>query len=219
MMKDIMTLEELAKYLRVSERTVYDWANKGEIPGGKIGTSWRFKREDIENWVNQKLSPRLQTTTSVVPSISAVLDPEKTVILNAKSKEEALNTLIDLCQDIPGLSSRKELSDAVFKREKLMSTGIGLSIAVPHVRLNSVNEIHMAFAVNKSGIEDYESLDNIPVRILVLIVAGRNQHAAYIQLLSRISRLLKNEIIRERLYNCKSGKEVYDIIIEGDKLS
>ena len=216
-MKDIMTLEELAEYLRVSERTVYDWANKGKIPGGKIGTSWRFKREDIENWVNQKLSPRLQPVTSNAPSISSVLLPEKTVLLDCTTKDEALNALINLCSDIPGLSGRKELAEAVFKREKLMSTGIGLSIAVPHVRLNSVNEIHMAFAVNKSGIEDYESLDNIPVRILVLIVAGKNQHAAYIQLLSRIAGLLKNEILRERLYNCKSSKEIYDILIEGDK--
>jgi len=41
---DILTIEEVAKYLRVSERTVYDWAQKGEIPSGKIGTVWRFKK-------------------------------------------------------------------------------------------------------------------------------------------------------------------------------
>jgi len=215
-MKDIMTLEELAAYLRVSERTVYDWANKGEIPGGKIGTSWRFKREDIENWVNQKLSPRIQPGIAGAPSLSAILKPERVVLLDCKTKVEVLNKLIDLCSDIPKLSSRAELADAVFKREKLMSTGIGLSIAVPHVRLNSINEVHMAFAVNQSGIEDYESLDNIPVRLIVLIIAGRNQHTSYIQILSRISRLLKSEIIRERLYNCQNAKEIYDIIIEGD---
>ncbi|MBN2602324.1 MAG: PTS sugar transporter subunit IIA [Candidatus Marinimicrobia bacterium] len=215
-MKDIMTLEELAAYLRVSERTVYDWANKGEIPGGKIGTSWRFKRDDIENWVNQKLSPRIQSNVANSPSLSAILKPDRVVLLESHSKEEALNTLIDLCSDIPGLSGRIELADAVFKREKLMSTGIGLSIAVPHVRLNSINEIQMAFAVNRTGIEDYESLDNVPVRLIVLIIAGRNQHNFYIQTLSRISRLLKNEIIRERLYNCRNSKEIYDIIIEGD---
>ena len=218
-MKDIMTLEELAAYLRVSERTVYDWANKGEIPGGKIGTSWRFKREDIENWVNQKLSPRIQPNIIKSPSLSAILKPERAVLLNSKSKEEALNKLIDVCNNVPGLAGRIELADAVFKREKLMSTGIGLSIAVPHVRLNSVNEIQMAFAVNKTGIDDYDSLDNVPVRLIVLIIAGRNQHTAYIQTLSRISRLLKNVIIRERLYDCRSNKAIYDTIIEGDNQS
>ena len=53
---DILTIEEVAKYLRVSERTVYDWAQKGEIPSGKIGTVWRFKKSEIERWVNERLS-------------------------------------------------------------------------------------------------------------------------------------------------------------------
>ena len=52
MTDDILTIEEVAKYLRVSERTVYDWAQKGEIPSGKIGTVWRFKKSEIEKWVN-----------------------------------------------------------------------------------------------------------------------------------------------------------------------
>src|SRR5574344_2923862 len=53
---DILTIEEVAKYLRVSERTVYAWAQKGEIPSGKIGTVWRFKKSEIEKWVNDRLS-------------------------------------------------------------------------------------------------------------------------------------------------------------------
>jgi PTS system nitrogen regulatory IIA component len=215
-MNDIMTLEELAAYLRVSERTVYDWASKGELPGGKIGTSWRFKRSDIETWVNQKLSPRVQSPPLKSPHLSAILKPDRVIILDSPSKGEALNRLIDLCIDVPGLTNRTELADAIFKREQLMSTGIGLSIAVPHVRLNSINEISMAFGVSKNGISDYESLDNQPVRIIVLIIAGRNQHSDYIQTLSRISRLLKNQIIREQLYNAKSGAEIHDILIKGD---
>ena len=51
-----MTIEDVAKYLRVSERTIYDWAQKGILPGGKIGTTWRFKSADIQRWVNDKLN-------------------------------------------------------------------------------------------------------------------------------------------------------------------
>ena len=218
-MDTIMTLDEVAKYLRVSERTVYEWASKGELPGGKLGTSWRFKRDDIEKWVSHKLSPRIHLPSSDFPSLSAILKPERTVLLHSTTKEAALNQLIDLCTDIPNLSNRAELADAVFKREQLMSTGIGLSIAVPHVRLNSIHEINVAFGVNESGIKDYDSLDNIPVRIIVLIVAGRDQHTDYIQTLSRISRLLKNPLIRERLFEAKSSSEIYKIVIEGDNHS
>ena len=56
MIDDILTIDEVANYLRVSERTVYDWAQKGEIPSGKIGTVWRFKKSEIEKWVNDSLS-------------------------------------------------------------------------------------------------------------------------------------------------------------------
>ncbi|MBL7067389.1 MAG: PTS sugar transporter subunit IIA [Candidatus Marinimicrobia bacterium] len=209
-MDDIMTLNEVASYLRVSERTVYEWASKGELPCGKLGTSWRFKRSNIEEWVSHKLSPRIQAPTLTSPSLSAILKPERVVQLHCTTKEAVLNQLIDLFADIP------ELADAVFKREQLMSTGIGLSIAVPHVRLNSVNELHMAFGVNKTGINDYESLDNIPVRIIVLIVAGRDQHTHYLQTLSRVSHLLKNSLIREQLFEAKSSEEIYKIVIEGD---
>jgi len=218
-MDTIMTLDEVASYLRVSERTAYEWASKGELPGGKLGTSWRFKRADIDEWVSRKLSPRIHLPSSDSPSLSAILKPERTVLLHSTTKETALNQLIDLCTDIPNLSSRTELADAVFKREQLMSTGIGLSIAVPHVRLNSIHEINIAFAVNESGIEDYDSLDNIPVRIIVLIIAGRDQHTDYIQTLSRISRLLKNPLIRERLFEAKSSSEIYKIVVEGDNRS
>ena len=55
-MHEIMTIEDVAKYLRVSERTIYDWAQKGILPGGKIGTTWRFKSADIQRWVNDKLN-------------------------------------------------------------------------------------------------------------------------------------------------------------------
>jgi len=212
-MDEIMTLDEVASYLRVSERTVYEWASKGELPCGKLGTSWRFKRSNIEEWVSHKLSPRIQTPTFTAPSLSAILKPERVVQLHCTTKEAVLNQLIDLFADIP------ELADAVFKREQLMSTGIGLSIAVPHVRLNSVNELHMAFGVNKTGINDYESLDNIPVRIIVLIVAGRDQHTHYLQTLSRVSHLLKNSLIREQLFEAKSSEEIYKIVIEGDNRS
>ena len=41
-MQEIMTIEEVAKYLQVEEKTIYDWAQKGTLPGGKIGTTWRL---------------------------------------------------------------------------------------------------------------------------------------------------------------------------------
>ena len=78
---DIITIEEVAKYLRVSDRTVYDWAQKGEIPAGKIGTVWRFKKSDIINWVNERLSSNDLKQKNEKIKIKNILSPNRGVFI------------------------------------------------------------------------------------------------------------------------------------------
>ena len=68
---DILTIDEVADYLRVSERTIYDWANKGTIPCGKLGTTWRFKRTEVQRWVDEKLSG------STGPDAQSITQPDR----------------------------------------------------------------------------------------------------------------------------------------------
>jgi excisionase family DNA binding protein len=51
MSDDILTIRDVAEYLKVTEKTVYGLAQKGIIPGFKVGGQWRFKREDIDQWI------------------------------------------------------------------------------------------------------------------------------------------------------------------------
>jgi len=51
---EILTLKEVAAYLKLAEKTAYRLAAKGKLPGFKVGGSWRFKREDIESWIEQQ---------------------------------------------------------------------------------------------------------------------------------------------------------------------
>ena len=80
-----------------------------------------------------------------------------------------------------------------------MSTGIGLGVAIPHVRLASLNALVMAAAVVKHGIEDYVSIDGQPVRLIFMIAAGHHQHGEYLRLLSSLAHLVKGERMRQRL--------------------
>jgi len=217
-MQEILTLEEVAKYLRISERTVSDWAAKGKIPGGKIGTSWRFKKGDVEDWVNNQISLSPPKNSGIaIGELSKILTIERTVILDSTNKIDALNEMIDLFKDIPGLKNREMLSESIFNREKLMSTGIGLSIAVPHVRLNSVKNLYMALGITKNAISDYESIDKVPVRILVMIVAGKTQQIEYIKTLSRISRILRNQQVRKNIICVKNPVQLFQAFIEEDQ--
>lgn len=56
MTDEILTLKEVAEYLKLAEKTAYRLASEGKLPGFKVGGSWRFKREDIERWIIQKKS-------------------------------------------------------------------------------------------------------------------------------------------------------------------
>lgn len=146
---DILTIEEVAKYLRVSDRTVYDWAQKGEIPAGKIGTVWRFKKSEIERWVNERLSSGGARKESDEVQVKNVLSPDRVVFINNSSKHDAIVELADVLSTAPQVKNKDELLSEILKREELMSTAVGRGIAIPHVRLSSVTDLVMA--VGKIG--------------------------------------------------------------------
>ncbi len=196
---EIMTIEEVAKYLRVSERTVYDWAQKGQLPCGKLGTTWRFKRIDIESWVNQQLGTQAPSVFQGDGLLSKILSPERVVFLEDYGKENALKTLCAALATSPMVPNEAELSEAVFRREELMSTGIGFGIGVPHVRLPSVSDIVMALGIAREPLTDYQSLDEEPIQIVCMVAAGSTQHPEYIRTLSVLSSRLKGESVRKAL--------------------
>ena len=113
---DILTIEEVAKYLRVSERTVYDWAQKGEIPSGKIGTVWRFKKSEIEKWVNDRLSSGArQNTVATVVQIKNILSPDRIIFLNHATKRDALLELAANLSTAPQVKNGQELAVEILK--------------------------------------------------------------------------------------------------------
>lgn len=211
---DILTIEEVAKYLRVSERTVYDWAQKGEIPSGKIGTVWRFKKSEIEKWVNLRLSSptKVASTQEIAIKVKNILSPERIVFLNHPTKHDALLQLSDVLSSAPQIKNAAELESEILKREELMSTALGRGIAIPHVRLSSVTDLVMAVGISKCDIMDFQPFDEIPVRLLFMIAASYNQHSYYLQTLSFLSSKLKEQSLRDSLLNSTNPVEVYNLL-------
>ena len=213
MEEDILTIEEVAKYLRVSERTVYDWAQKGEIPSGKIGTVWRFKKSEIEKWVNERLSSGTKPATqNLQVQVKNILSPDRIIFLNHSTKRDALVELANNLATAPQVKNASELSVEIIKREELMSTAIGRGIAIPHVRLSSVTDLVMSVGICKNDIIDFQAIDDTPVRLLVMIAASYNQHAYYLQTLSFISSKLKDKELREGLLNAQTPMEAYELL-------
>jgi PTS system nitrogen regulatory IIA component len=212
--EEILTLDEVARYLRVSERTVYDWAQKGEIPSGKIGTVWRFKKADIEQWVNNRLSIHKTTSGGGAVQVESILSPERVVFLNYPGKRDALMALAENLSGAPQIKNRQELSEEILRREELMSTAIGRGIAIPHVRLASVTDLVVSVGISQTDITDFQPLDDEPVRLLFMIAAAYNQHAYYLQTLSFFSARLKNRDLRSALLTSQNEAQAYSLLTQ-----
>lgn len=57
---EILTLEEVAAYLKAGKRTVYRLAQKGEVPGFKLGGTWRFRRSELDRWIAESINKKQQ---------------------------------------------------------------------------------------------------------------------------------------------------------------
>ncbi len=130
--------------------------------------------------------------------------------LPGTSKNDVINAIIDLAASQDRVLDKEKVREAIFEREKIMSTGVGAGFAIPHAKSDAVSDIVAAFAVTAQPI-DYQSLDDQPVRIVFLLVGRENMVGPHIKLLSRISRLMNNEEFRKRLLEAATPKDVLEI--------
>lgn len=133
------------------------------------------------------------------------------VILDMKANEKnlAIKELADLLQD--RVSNQQIYLQAVMKREEEFTTGIGMGIAIPHGRSNSVKKSSLCFGRSKKGI-NYNSTDGQPVHLLFLIAVPESSHDEHLKILSQLSRKLMHENIRQALLQAKTVDEVLTII-------
>lgn len=130
--------------------------------------------------------------------------------LPGNSKDEIISHMIDIVSTSKKVLNREKVQEAIFEREKIMSTGVGNGFAIPHGKTDAVSDIVAAFAVTAEPI-DYQSLDEQPVRLVFLLVGKDSMVGPHIKLLSRISRLMNKEEFRKKLLAAASPKEVLDI--------
>lgn len=147
--------------------------------------------------------------------LSDYLTMDRSIILKGDTKSAVIDELIDAqMKDLESIS-RKELTESIYRRESLMSTGIGLGIAVPHVRMAGLKNAFVAAGVSHKGIADYESIDGEPIHIVVLIIAPQGRHELYIKLLATIVSLLKESLFRSGIIEAETSSELY-LALTGD---
>jgi len=139
---------------------------------------------------------------------------DRIVFLKSKDKKSALNELVDTLASAEGIGDAEGLREAIFARERILSTGIGLGIAVPHAKISSVEEFVVAIGISHDGIP-FEALDNKPVKIIVMIAGPEHQQNQYLTILAHTTLLLKNAANREAILAATTPEDVYKVITEG----
>ena len=123
---------------------------------------------------------------------------DSVMTLTGTTKLEVMDQLIQRAADLTKLN-RDLIFRLVWKREQMMTTGIGGMLALPHIRTNDILRPYVIVGVTESPIEDYQSQDDQPVRVIVFTVAPDEDSDAYLRLLGSISRKLRNEELVESL--------------------
>lgn len=130
--------------------------------------------------------------------------------LSVKSKKDLINALVDTLGDqLDSEEQLEEVRKAVFEREKIMSTGVGKALAIPHAKTKAVQENHAVFALLQEPL-DFNSVDNEPVRLVFLLIGPETNNSMHIKLLSRISRLMNSGSFRETIMGCTGKEEILD---------
>ncbi|MDR1535554.1 MAG: PTS sugar transporter subunit IIA [Planctomycetota bacterium] len=148
-----------------------------------------------------------------MPEFSKYLARERVAILDARNKRQAIDGTLELLRDSPSIADFPRVAAAIWQREEVLATGLGLGIGAPHVRSSSVRFPIAALGVLRRGV-DYGSLDAAPVRLVLLVAMPEDSQAEWLRYLARASSLFRDDVMRQRLFAAPDPGALWDLIKE-----
>ncbi len=137
-------------------------------------------------------------------------DPKRVVFLHAATRDDALHEIIDKLALEGKVEDKAAFYDAIMDREKIVSTGIGMGVAIPHAKLSEYDDFFIAIGILRKGV-DWHALDNAPVRVIFMIGGPDDKQTEYLQILSSLTMALKDEERRKRMLTMDSPEAVIDL--------
>lgn len=131
--------------------------------------------------------------------------------MKATNKDEAIEELVDLVANSQLVKDRDLLLRDILHREEMVTTGIGYGVAFPHAKTKATKGIVIAFGRSQSGI-DFDAMDKKPVYVFFLIAAPEDAIGAHLNVMARLSYIMKSEENRQRLMTVSSPGELLEIL-------
>lgn len=222
---EIMTLSEVASYLKIAEKTVSRMITRGEIPCTKVASQWRFMKSMIDDWLISRmnvvpqndLAKILENPEGLIPFTR--LTSEDLILDNVKagSKKDILTQLIRPLVEQEIIEDAEDFLRKLLTREKMVTTGIGRGVAIPHLRHPKENPgggPRMVVGICKGG-TDYESMDGKLTHLFFLLVS--DSEVVHLRVMAKLNQILREGDFVTRLINAKKT-DVLPILLEGEKL-
>lgn len=144
-------------------------------------------------------------------SLSRLLTPDRIIWLEENTKNECLERMVKcFAATTPGLNP-DDVYHAILEREKLLSTGFGHGLAIPHAKLKGLKDFVVGLGIHRKGI-DFDAIDEKPVHVVVMILGPENQQEEYLKVLARVTAFLKDN--RERLPSMESPEEIHRLTLD-----
>jgi len=135
--------------------------------------------------------------------------------LKAPSKKQILQELAKRAAELTGLHERV-IFDVLLERERLGTTGIGGGIAIPHGKLSEIKQLFGLFARLEVPV-DFEAIDDQPVDLVFLLLAPEGAGADHLKALARVSRLLRDKGVCEKLRGADQADALYALLTDSQR--
>jgi len=151
-----------------------------------------------------------------MPKFLKELIKENTVVfLETTEMQDTIIKMVEIAKQENFIKDKEKFRLAILDRESLVSTGIGLGVAIPHAKLDDVDDFFIIVGINKKGL-DWDAIDRNPVGI-VFLIGGPDKEGAqreYLKIIAKLILLIKNDIRRNFLINASRKEQVVDIFKE-----
>lgn len=142
--------------------------------------------------------------------ISNYMDPQLVVILNTLTRDETLRQLVHHIYTSGKIEDEEAFYHAIIEREKIVSTGIGMGVAIPHAKLPSYDQFFIALGVLQKPV-DWHALDGAPVRLVFMIGGPDDKQTEYLQILSSLTQAIKDEERRKKLLTLQQPSAMIEL--------
>ncbi|MFA6119306.1 MAG: PTS sugar transporter subunit IIA [Parachlamydiales bacterium] len=138
------------------------------------------------------------------------LDVQNIVFLKSKNKNEAITELVDSLYNSKKIADKDYFLNKIIEREDIVSSGIGMGVAIPHAKLEGLDNFFIALGIQRKYKIEWDSIDKMPIRIIFLIGGPDKKQNEYLQLLSQLTIVMKDPDLRRNILKSNHPQDVFD---------